>query len=125
MFNQVILTKQCYSNSNSIPPIVGLKKLYISAVMADITKTSMKVPTMSPIKNPIANNGSFKVKYIIMFGMDTIKFKMVVTTAKIKANGIGLIFFSSNRLPCKELNLSRIPPILGVKKLYSNAIIAL
>jgi len=96
----------------------------MSAVTVDMMKTIMKVPTIFPIKYAIANNGSFKVKYIVIFGMENIKFKMVVTTARIKAKGMGSIFFSSKRLFCTELNLSRIPPIFGAKKLYINAIIA-
>lgn len=64
----------------------------MSAVTVDMMKTIMKVPTIFPIKYAIANNGSFKVKYIVIFGMENIKFKMVVTTARIKAKGMGSIF---------------------------------
>lgn len=49
----------------------------------------------------------------------------VVATARINANGMGLIFLISNRLFWIDLNLSRIPPIFGAKKLYSSAIRAL
>ena len=90
----------------------------MSAVTADMMKTIMKVPKIFPTKYTIANNGSFKVKYIVIFEMENIKFKMVVTTAESRLRVWVPFFLVQKRLFSTELNLSRIPPILALKIVY-------